>query len=109
MMKAYKIEFDEQVVLRNWFMIYFKIEDVLYGLNIAKPLDGSTVYTVHTVYHVRMDQFCPVCHSTTSLKSPCSLLVEDLKTVTEYLLSHNSIRLEWLFRDIVWQDQNVSL
>ena len=97
MKKMYPIENISQKEDDGSIDIYFTIADFSFVAGVSKPFEGSPKHRVGGVFHLQRGE-CPLCKQY-EYSNKCSVLERRIESLFEKLISTNSLRLEWLYRE----------
>ena len=101
-MKTYTFEQITDQEYKGAHHILFTLNNFSYRLRIFKPYLRDS-FVIEPIKHNDRG-FCPCCGKKAYL-SICEVLQLDKQNIFEQLMSVNHLRLTWLFRNCLWEDE----
>lgn len=78
--------------------IHFTIDNFPFSIIVYKPRYSRSTNQLRSVFHETKER-CPFCDEEFGYHENCSELHEDLDSLFQQLISTNSLRLPWLYRE----------
>lgn len=80
-----------------FYEIYFTLNEFTFSFVVYKPHQTSSAFQVQSVFH-ESGEHCPFCKKI-RYQVKCDVLHEDVKSLFQQVISTNTLRLIWLFRE----------